>query len=68
VTRPQELAAIDDFIARPGVTWYEPRYACETAAHVSVWDAAMRLRDLDTTAPAYNMLLHRLAVLWRARL
>jgi hypothetical protein len=68
VTRPEELAAIDDWIAVYGVRRYPPRYAEPTSAYLPMRLAASRLAEMQLQAPAgYAELLHRLLMLWRGR-
>jgi hypothetical protein len=67
VTRPEELAAIDDFIATRGVTWYEPRFAVETSSvYLPAGIVADRLAAMAVRPPLeFARLLHQLLTAWR---
>jgi hypothetical protein len=67
VTRPEEIAAIDDFIARHGVRWYEPRFGDTTSAFVPIGVATSRIAALDTRSDpfAFTRLMHQLIIAWR---
>jgi hypothetical protein len=68
VTRPEELAAIDSWIATHGVNPYPARFADETTAYLPMRVAASRLAEMQLQASAgYAELLHRLLSLWRGR-
>jgi hypothetical protein len=67
VTRPEELAAIDDFIGRYGLTRLEPRYADETQGCVSMAMAAHRLAGMKLQHPLdFAKMLHVL-LMWSGR-
>jgi hypothetical protein len=69
VTRPEEIAAIDDYIASHGLTRCEARYSCETSIYLPAGIVAARLAEMQVRPPIeYARLLHHLMTAWRRRM
>jgi hypothetical protein len=69
VTRLDELAAIDDFIATHGVRWCAPRYVEPTSSYLPIALAAARLAAMQVQDPvefSWKM-AERILTLWRGR-